>query len=227
MTRSRRIRRRGLAASWLALCLVSASGCEDGADRPPTAPTPPVIDLSRTDTPLELGTERYLLQLNGHDLSDDPALPACSPILVPRGGKFVTTFLWFQWEGDELVGRSRPPYAATLEIRLRRVSSSILGVVVAGAVTGAAPDEYDAAMGQRDSIFSAEGGAVVVSGLVAPRINNDAPGPFLSGWMRGPIAFRDAAGATSLCTYAQYYLEPARPGGPHDDPTVPPYSSGP
>ena len=135
----------------------------------------------------------------------------------------MTTFLWFRWEGDELVGRSRPPYAATLEIRLRRVSSSILGVVVGGTVTGAAPDEYDRIMGQRDTTFSAEGGAVALSGLVSPRIRDDALGPTLSGWMRGPIAFRDAAGAVSLCTNAQYYLEPARPGGPHDDPTVPPF----
>ncbi|MFI5076934.1 MAG: hypothetical protein ACHQRO_06305, partial [Vicinamibacteria bacterium] len=124
---------------WLACCLGSTWGCDGGASRP-TAPTPPAIDLSRTDTPLELSAERYLLQLIGNDLSDDPALPPCSPILVPRGGKFVTTFLWFRWEGDELVGRSRPPYAASLEIRLRRVSSSILGVVVNGTVTGAAPD---------------------------------------------------------------------------------------
>ena len=207
---------------WLACCLGSTWGCDGGAN-PPTAPTPPAIDLSRTDTPLELSAERYLLQLIGNDLSDDPALPPCSPILVPRGGKFVTTFLWFRWEGDELVGRSRPPYAASLEIRLRRVSSSILGVVVSGTVTGAAPDEYDRIMGQRDTTFSAEGGSVALSGLVGPRIRDDALGPNLGGWMRGPIAFRDAAGAVSLCTNAQFYLEPARPGGPHDDPTVPPY----
>ena len=131
-------RRVALAGVWLACCLASTWGCGGGAS-PPTAPTPPALDLSRTDTPLALSAERYLLQLIGNDLSDDPALPACSPIVVPRGGKFVTTFLWFQWEGDELVGRSRPPYAATLEIRLRRVSSSILGVVVDGTVTGAAP----------------------------------------------------------------------------------------
>ena len=70
---------------------------------------------------------------------------------------------------------------------------------------------------------SAPRAPVALSGLVGPRIRDDALGPTLSGWMRGPIAFRDAAGAVSLCTNAQYYLEPARPGGPHDDPTVPPY----
>jgi hypothetical protein len=199
-----------------------AWGC-GGSTTTPNAPTPSAIDLSRTDTPLALSAERYLLQLIGHDLSDDPTLPACSPILVPRGGKFVTTFLWFEWQGDELVGRSRPPYAATLEIRLRRVSSSIGGVVVHGTVTGAAPDEYDRIMGQRDTAFNAEGGAVTLSGLVGPRIRDDALGPTLSGWMRGSIAFRDSWGAVSRCSHAQYYLEPARPGGPHDDPTVPPY----
>jgi hypothetical protein len=213
------------AAVWLGCCLASAAGCGGGGSSPPTAPTPPAIDLSRTDTPLELSRERYLLQLIGNDLSDDPALPACSPIAVPRGGKFVTTFLWFEPEGDELVGRSRPPYAASLEVRLRRVSSSIVGVVVAGTVTGAAPDEYDRILGQRDTTFSAESG-VAISGLVSPRIRDDALGPTVSGWMRGPIAFRDALGAVSQCTNAQYYLEPARPGGPHDDPTVPPFVPG-
>jgi hypothetical protein len=221
MTRRPPSRRRAPAGFWLACCLAAAWGCADGAGRP-TAPTTPAIDLSRTDTPLVLSEERYLLQLIGNDLSDDPALPPCSPIFVPRGGKFVTTFLWFRWEGDELVGRSRPPYAASLEIRLRRVSSSILGVVVDGTVIGAAPDEYDRIMGQRDSTFSAEG-SVTISGLVGPRIRDDALGPNLSGWMRGPIAFRDATGAVSLCSNAHYYLEPARPGGPHDDPTVPPF----
>jgi hypothetical protein len=215
--------RYAVAVCGLAWCLGCAWSCGDGG-RPPTAPTsPPVIDLSRTDTPLALRAERYLLQLIGNDLSDDPALPPCSPILVPRAGKFVTTFLWFDWEGDDLVGRSRPPYAATLQIRLRRVSSSILGVNVEGTVTGSAPDEYDLIMGQRDAIFSAEGGTVGLTGLVSPRIRDDALGPTLIGWMRGPIAFRDGAGATSRCSNAHYYLEPAPPGGPHDDPTVPPY----
>ncbi len=213
--------RDALAGAWLAGCLVAAWSC-DGA-RPPTAPTPSPLDPSRADTPLVLSAERHLLQLIGNDLSDDPALPPCSPIVAPRGGKLVTTFLWFQWEGDELVGRSRPPYAATLEIRLRRVSSSILGVVVEGTVSGAAPDEYDRLMGQRDSTFSADGGRVTLSGLVSPRIRDDALGPTLGGWMRGPIAFLDTRGSVSRCTNANYYLEPARPGGPHDDPTVPPY----
>jgi hypothetical protein len=222
MTRHVRRRHVGIAGLGLVGSLLLAWGC-DGQRRSPTAPTPPIVELSPTDTALALSTERYLLQLIGNDLSDDPALPACSPILVPRGGKFVTTFLWFEQQDDELVGRSRPPYAATLEIRLRRVSSSIVGVVVSGTVTGAAPDEYDILMGQRDTTFSAEGGSVGLSGLVSPRIRDDAPGPTLSGWMRGPIAFRDTRGAASLCSNAQYYLEPARPGGPHDDPTVPPY----
>ena len=222
MTRSLGRRHATLASVCAIGCLSLGWGCHEQAS-PPTAPTPPVIDLSRTDTPLELSTERYLLQLIGNDLSDDPTLPACSPILVPRGGKFVTTFLWFEWQGDDLVGRSRPPYAATLEIRLRRVSSSIGGVVVNGTVTGVAPDEYDILMGQRDTAFSADGGAVTLSGLVSPRIRGDALGPTLSGWMRGAIAFRDTRGAVSFCSNAQYYLEPARPGGPHDDPTVPPY----
>jgi hypothetical protein len=219
---STRQRRVSLAGIGLVCCLAAAWGCHDQAG-PPTAPSPPAIDLTRADTPLVLSKERYLLQLIGNDLSDDPALPACSPILVPRGGKFITTFLWFEQQGDEWVGRSRHPYAATLQLRVRRVSSSILGVVVSGTVTGTAPDEYDLLMGQRDTTFSAEDTAVTLTGLVSPRIRDDALGPTLSGWMRGSIAFRDSWGEVSLCSNAQYYLEPARPGGPHDDPTVPPY----
>ena len=205
-------------------CLVATAACNDGGHQAvvPTAPSP--VDLSRTDTPLELSSERYHLQIIGNDLSDDPALPPCSPILVPRGGKFVTTFLWFHWEGDELVGRSRPPYAATLEMRLRRVSSSLLGVAVAGSVSGTVPDEYDRAMGRRDTTFSVEGAPITLTGTVSPRIRDDVFGPTLSGWMRGSIAFRDTSGAVSHCTNAYYHLDPARPGGPHDDPTVPPYA---
>ena len=216
MSRRPAVRRRALAGVWLACCLATTWGCDGTAGRP-TTPTPPVpaIDLSRTDTPLVLSEERYLLQLIGNDLSDDPALPPCSPILVPRGGKFVSTFLWFRWEGDELVGRSRHPYAATLEIRLRRVSSSILGVVVNGTVSGAAPDEYDRVMGQRDTTFSAEGSSVTLSGLVSPRIRDDALGPTLSGWMRGPMRFRrHRRGGIAVHQRAYLPASRRRPGGP-------------
>jgi hypothetical protein len=203
-------------------CLILATACDDGGRQmvAPTAPSP--VDPSRTDTPLELSSERYHLQIIGNDLSDDPALPPCAPILVPRGGKFVTTFLWFRWDGDELVGRSRAPYAATLEMRLRRVSSSILGVAVTGTVSGAVPDEYDRVMGRRDTTFAVDGDVVTLTGTVSPRIRDDVFGPTLSGWMRGPLAFRDA-GTVSRCSNAYFHLDPARPGGPHDDPTIPPY----
>lgn len=220
MTPALRARRGRSAAFAVVGCLLVASGCHRQGGTP-TSPSPPVVDLSRTDTPLELSPQRHLLQLIGNDLSDDPATPACSPILVPRGGKFVTTFLWFEWHGDELVGRSRPPYAATMEIRLRRVSSSILGVVVSGTVTGAAPDEYDLLWGTRDTAFVAAG-ETLLSGLVSPHVRDDAIGPIVSGWMRGVIEFRDTTGALSRCSNVHYSLQPAPPGGPHDDPTVPP-----
>jgi hypothetical protein len=223
MTATASLRRGACRAALAWCCLVPAGACSDGGRDAPAPTAPSSIDLSRTDTPLELSSERYHLQLIGNDLSDDPAFPACSPILVPRGGKFVTTFLWFRWEGDELVGRSQPPYAASLEIRLRRVSSSILGVAVDGTVTGAAPDEYDRFMGKRDTTFAIGADRVILTGTVSPRIRGDVIGPMLGGWLRGPIVFRDASGATSRCTNAHYYLEPARPGGPHDDPTIPPY----
>ena len=216
-------RRCALRAALCGCCLLPSAACSDGGHQGVAPTAPSAVDLSRTDTPLELSAERYHLQIIGNDLSDDPVLPACAPILVPRGGKFVTTFLWFHWEGDELVGRSRAPYAATLEMRLRRVSSSLLGVAVAGTVSGTVPDEYDRVMGKRDSTFAVEGDVITLTGTVSPRIREDLFGPTLSGWMRGPVAFHDASGAVSRCSNAYYHLDPARPNGPHDDPTVPPF----
>ena len=167
-------------------------------------------------------TERYLLQLIGNDVSDDPALPPCSPILVPRGGKFITTFLWFQWEGEELVGQSRPPYAATAVIRLRRVSSSIGGVIVDGTVTGTVPDEVNRIMGQRDTTFSADG-AVTLSGLVTPRIRDDVLGPTLSGWMRGNRSRSGTRRERSRSAATRSGLPGAGASGrAARDPTVPP-----
>jgi hypothetical protein len=210
-------------ASWLVLGLLPiAAACDRTA--PPTAPSPlPAVEPDRTTTPLEWSPERYYLEITGGDLSGDPALPPCSPFLLPPGGKSVNTFLWFEWDGPELVGRSRPPYRATVEMRLRRVSSSFLGVVIAGTVTGSVPDEYDRVLGRRDAVFNVDG-AVTMEGTVPPRAALDSRGPVLGGLLRGPSSFNDSRGATSFCTNVRYYLEPAPPGGIHDDPTVPPFS---
>lgn len=195
-------------------------------DAAPTAPSPlPVVEPDRTRTPLEWSPERYHFEITGGDLSGDPALPPCSPLLVPPGGKSVNTFLWFEWQGDELVGRSRPPYRATVEVRFRRVSSSSLGVAITGTVTGSVPDEYDAVLGRRDTVFNIDD-RVTMEGTVPPRATLDPRGPVLGGLLRGPSTFNDSRGAAAFCTNVRYLLQPAPPGGIHDDPTVPPWVPG-
>jgi len=212
--------RRPLALLALAGSL-AAVRCGAG-EPPPVAPTPlPVIDLERRDTPLALSADRYLLQLQAGDLSDDPATPPCDTLGLPRAGKTLTTWLWFGWEGDELVGRSRPPYNSSLEMRLHRVSSSLLGVVVAGTLTGYARDEYDPLLGALDLTFNIYDPAAV-EGIVTPPIPDERITPRVGGRMRGHFSFDDSHHDSSLCTTVWYYLEVHPPGGPGDDPSVPP-----
>ena len=209
-----------VSAALLALVAVAC----DQPDRPTTPsprPPPPPIEPDRSNMPLEWSGERYYLEINGGDMSSDPALPPCSPPSVPADGKSVNTFVWFVWEGDELVGRSRPPYAATIEMRMHRVSSSILGVAIAGTVSGAVVDEYDRFLGKRNAVFNTQG-PVTMEGTVPPRASIDPRGPVLGGLLRGQSGFNDNQGAASFCTSVRYYLEPAPPGGIHDDPSVPP-----
>jgi hypothetical protein len=213
-----------LRAGAVAWCLAGSVACGGAAQ--PTAPSPPAaIEPDWANAPLELSPERYLLQLSGGDLTGDPTYPPCSPVLVPRAGKWVTTFLWFAWEGSELVGRPRPPYRSTLELRLRRVSGTELGVVIAGSVRGSAHDEYDFIQGERDSIFNVDG-EVTVSGTIAPHAAGFVDGARLGGRFQGPTSFTDSTGALSQCTNVQYYLEVRRPGGLDDDPSVPPLFPG-
>jgi hypothetical protein len=204
-----------------AAALLPALAACRGSDSPTTPSSPPVVDLDRTNTPLEWSDERYFLEISGGDLSGDPNLPPCSPFLWPPGGKFVNTFVWFHWEGSELVGRPRPPSRATVEVRMRRVSSSVLGVAITGTVTGSVPDEYDRVWGLRDSVFNVDG-PVTMEGTVPPRAALDQRGPVLGGLLRGPSSFNDSHTLTSFCTNVRYILQPAPPGGIHDDPTLPP-----
>jgi hypothetical protein len=208
----------------MAACLLVTMACHNEA--PPTAPSPPVLVQPDPSTmPLELSDQRYLLQISGGDLTGDPTYAPCSPILVPRAGKWVTTFLWFAWEDDELVGRSRAPYRSTLILRLRRISSSVLGVAVTGRVTGSAEDEYDYIQGKRDTTFTADAD-VMLNGTVAPHATGFLDGARLGGQFSGATSFSDSTGAVSRCTNVQYYMEVRRPGGPDDDPTTPPISPG-
>lgn len=201
--------------------LLAANGC-GGGQPVPTAPTVlPTIDLDRRDAPLVLSSDRYLLQVLAGDLSDDPETPPCDTIGLPRAGKVLTTWLWFAWEGDELVGRSRPPYNSSLEMRLHRVGSSLLGVTVAGTLTGHARDEYDPLLGKLDLTFNVEEPAAV-EGVVTPSSRSDPIPPRVGGRVRGHFSFGDSHHDFSLCTTVWYYLEVRPPGGPGDDPRVPP-----
>lgn len=220
-SRARRAVRAGTLAMLAQIALPAASGC-GGGDPAPTAPTVlPVIDLERRDTPLALSTDRYLLQLQAGDLSDDPASPPCDTLGLPRAGKTLTTWLWFVPEGDELVGRARPPYNSSLEMRLRRVGSSLLGVEVAGTLAGYAVDEYDPLLGKLDLTFNVHEPAAV-EGVVSPAAGGGAIPPRVGGRLRGHFSFDDSHHDYSLCTTVWYYLEVRRPGGPGDDPAVPP-----
>jgi hypothetical protein len=68
---------------------------------------------------------------------------------------------------------------------------------------------------------------MTMHGVVPPRAALDQRGPVLGGLLRGPSSFIDSRGAISFCTNVRYVLQPAPPGGVHDDPTVPPLAPGP
>jgi hypothetical protein len=212
-------RRRAGIGTGLAACLaLAACGSSEG----PTRPSVPVIDLEQRSVPLSISAERYLLEIQGFDGSDSPTLPSCSPILVPAGGKNVTTFVWFEEVGAEWVGRSRPPYAAVIEIRLRRTGSEPGSVFVEGTLQGTVPDEYDRVWGQRDSVFRTYGSATL-EGRVTPGVAGTWLGHQVSGVVRGDILFTDRRGFASACGFVRYGLQVRPPGGPDDDPTVAPF----
>jgi hypothetical protein len=211
--------RLAVSATLLAVCLALAA-C--GSADPPTRPSGPVIDLEQRNVPLTISAERYLLEIQGFDVAESPTLSACSPILVPAGGKNVTTFVWFEQLGAEWVGRSRPPYAAVIEIRLRRTGSEPGAVFVEGTLQGTVPDEYDRVWGQRDSVFRTHESASL-DGMVTPGVAGTWLGHQVSGVVRGELLFTDRRGFASACSFVRYWLQVRPPGGPDDDPTVPPY----
>jgi hypothetical protein len=215
---------RGQLAALLAVGL-SLTSC---TDRPPAAPSPVPGPGPGASSTLDFGDGRHLLLITGFD---DTFIPGsgprpCEPSQIPKGGKSISTFLWFTAEGNGVVGRSRPPYAATLELRLQPTGTAPLGTTVRGTVSGAAPDEYDRIYGKRDSILVVGASPADVAGIVPPRAAGDTRGAQVSGEWRGELRFVDSGGATSTCTFVQYYVQPAPPGGPDDDPSVPPIVPG-
>ena len=194
----------------------------------PTAPSPlPEFDPSTVEAPLRLSPERHLLQVSAIDLTE-AFEPWCQPIAVPRAGKFLTTFLWFERRGEEYVGRSRPPYRSTLELRLYRTGWSRGVATLRGTVTGRAQDEYDSMLGQRDLVFEVTPGqAATFSGVATHQGSTPSlPIPEVSGTLEGSVTFGDSTGALSRCPTASFYLQVVPPGSPHDDPTVPPLVPG-
>jgi hypothetical protein len=204
----------------LAVCL--AAGLAACGKETPTAPSGPVIDLEQRNVPLAISAERYILEIQGADISNDPSVAACEPLLQPAGGKHVTTFVWFEQIGPDWIGRSRAPYAADLEVRLRRVGSQPGSVFVEGSISGRVPDEYDHVWGRRDSTFRTIGQASL-DGAVSPGYGDGWLGHRVSGVLRGDLEFFDGRGRAS-CRAVRYFLEIRRPGGPDDDTSVPPLS---
>lgn len=221
--RNWRAERVQVLSTLVAGAVLAGAGC--GGKDAASTPTGPTVDVTPRVVPLRLSTERYLLELQGFDGPESLSLPACSPILVPAGGKHVTTFVWFEEVGGEWVGRSRPPYGATIEIRLRGVGSAPGTVFVEGTLRGSVPDEYDRVWGLRDSVFRTYDSATL-DGLVTPGVGSTWLGHQVSGVVRGDLIFHDRRGFTSACTYVRYWLQVRPPGGPDDDPTVPPYVDG-
>lgn len=199
-----------------ATCLGAALAACGSGSTPPTSPSPPpVVEIDYTRTPLELSSDRYLLQVSGADASYDGSTRPCSPLGVPSVGKWVTTFLWFARDGDAWIGRSRPPYRSTLTMRLRRVGSSILGVMVDGSVDGYAADEFDPVMGTLNLVFDVEPGGRV-EGTLSPTAAGGIGTGRLSGSLHGALSFAGGASEVATCTSVQFYLEP-RPAGPPFD----------
>jgi hypothetical protein len=196
-------------------------------DRSPAAPSPGPGAAPPPSSSLDFGDGRYQLLITGSDSTFTPGVGSkpCEPALIPRGGKSISTFLWFTAEGDGVVGRSRPPYAATVELRIQPAAVTPLGTTVRGSVVGSVPDEYDRIYGRRDSTLVVAA-PVDVTGIVPPRAAGDTRGAQLSGEWRGEMRFVDSGGATSVCTFVQYYVQPAPPGGADDDPSVPPIVPG-
>jgi hypothetical protein len=184
----------------------------------PTSPSPPpstdaVPDYTRT--PLEFSSDRYLLYVSGGDVAYDGVERPCTPLGVPSVGKWVTTFLWFTRDGETWVGRSRPPYASTLTIRLHRVDSTILGVKVEGTADGYAADEFDPVLGKLNLVFDVERPAML-EGVLSPAAAGGLVPGRLSGSMHGHFAFAGGHFEVATCTSVQFYLEPKPPGPPFD-----------
>ena len=195
--------------------MAALAGCGSG-DTPPTTPSPPpAVDVDYTRTPLEFAPDRYLIQIDGGDLTFDGASRPCSPLGVPSLGKSLNTFLWFTRDGDEWIGRSRPPHVSTLTMRVRRVSSSILGIVTEGSVDGYAADEPDPVAGKLNLIFDVEQ-AGRLEGTMSPAIGGGMASGRMSGILRGHFSFAGGAFEVATCTSVQFYLEP-RPAGPPFD----------
>jgi hypothetical protein len=216
-----RLRRR-LVAALLGLA------CASCRSETPAAPSPsPEVDVTNLDPPLRLSEERYFLQLSAMDLTEDFRV-WCQPIGVPRAGKFLTTFVWFEPSGDEYIGRARAPYRSTLEIRLRRTGWSLGIASLQGTVAGTVHDEYDRALGLRDLVFEvAPGTSATFSGIATQQgPASSAPPPVIAGTAEGTLTFRDSTGGLSRCPSASLFLQVVPAGSPHDDPTVPPLTPG-
>jgi hypothetical protein len=203
------------------------AACSGTPPTRPSAPAAPNVDTSDSNRPLRLSTERFQVHITAIDGEFRPSFFAfCEPLQLPPAGKLVTSYVWFEQDGEGFIGRTRPPYRSTLEIRLRRTSSSPAGVLVDGTIAGFAEDEYDRFLGKRDTAVRTDPGPPVpVTGRVPP-FNSNAVGEALSGRILGPVTFYDSRGDSSRCTEVSFFMQVLPFGGPDDDPTQPPIAPG-
>jgi hypothetical protein len=146
-------------------------------------------------------------------LSDDPALPPCSAIGSPPGGKAIRTLVTIERRADAIVGRSRSPDAGTLEFELRDAGSSApLGLPVAGSIRGMAADSPNPIGEVSDiRVELAGAGGVQSAGIEAIAVGFNRV--IVDGVVKGQVTFTDSQGRSGSCSVVKWFMQPA-PFGP-------------
>ncbi len=175
---------------WLVLLLLWTMGsCADQPNAPGNIGLP-------------LAEGRYLVSLNGFDLTTDPRIQVCSPIGVPPGGKNMQTTVDLRQESAEWVARSTTG-AGDLVMRLDAAGASSGSTVpVQGSVSGIAlwSDPRFPSVDLRVTFD----GAATASGELRISVS------FVTGQISGTIVFSNSAGAASTCPMVLWTMQPVR-----------------
>jgi hypothetical protein len=164
----------------------------------PTSPSPPLAS-------------RHLLEVIGFDFSSDPQMPPCDPILLPPGGKRVTTVVTLEREGQSYRARSTTVDAGAVDLEFHETGAPGVpaGRAIAGTARGYAVDSYSAGgippKDVRVSFGTASGLPAQVEGTVATSTVF-----FATGRIVGNLAFSNNQGAfVSNCSAVLWTLQPA------------------